>query len=113
MAKRSIDDGRRIARRRMAGISFAVLVLITLASLWSILYSPERKEIAEALSAASIFLGGILASFVTIIGAYLGLSTTERLWPSASLSESTTTTTSTERSSPAGKTKEPWEGEGK
>lgn len=106
-----MDRGRRLARRRMADISFAVLVFVAISVVSSLLWSSARAEIAAALSVASAVLIGMFTFFTLIIAGYLGLSTTEKLWDCKSQDDQQSSKPVVRV--PAGSAKkEPWEGEG-
>jgi hypothetical protein len=74
-----IDEQRRISRRRMAIVSFSLIVmkgaLVTLA----LLLHPDRQEIATALATASAATTGIFTALVSIIFLYLSASTAEKI----------------------------------
>lgn len=74
-----LDTGRRIARRRMAQISFGVLLAMFLAVVPTLLWSDDRVEIAKVLTSASPILIGLLTAFTTILMAYLGVSVAEKI----------------------------------
>lgn len=69
-----LEEGRRTARRRWAGISFYALTAEGVAVLSVLLLAPERADVAAALATASSVLVGFFAAQTTVIGAYLGVS---------------------------------------
>lgn len=72
-----MERARRISRRRMAQISFGLLVILTVVITGAILFNEDRLEIAQALATASIAMGSIMTVFVMIILAYLSISGAE------------------------------------
>lgn len=72
-----IDVGRRLARRRWAGLSFGFLLVASSSILGMLLLSPARESIAAALATASPVLIGLFAAFVSIMLGYLGFSAME------------------------------------
>jgi hypothetical protein len=75
----TLDKGRRLARRRMAWVSFSLMVVIALALFGALLISPERAAIATALNMVSTLLGTIMSLFTLIILGYLGISGAESI----------------------------------
>jgi len=75
----SLDKGRRLARRRMAYLSFFFLLFTGIVVVVSLVYDSEREAIAAALQGGLGAIAGIIATFTTIILFYLGVSLAERL----------------------------------
>jgi len=69
-----MDRNRRMSRRRMAQISFALLVLKGVLTTAMLLFSDNRLDIANALTAATPATVSITTVFVTIILGYLTAS---------------------------------------
>ena len=77
-APADLEQGRRLARRRLAIFSFWFLIATAGLIVLSLILSPAREEIAQALSIASVIIGGLLATFTSIVLGYLGVSMVER-----------------------------------
>ncbi len=76
-SKGKLDAGRRLARRRMAWLSFAMMCLTLMTLLvgggfGGPLFATNMAAIAPALS-------GLVWAFAAIAGAYMGVSLTETL----------------------------------
>ncbi len=69
-----LDAGRRRARRRWAAISFAFIMVTGLLTFGVLLFSNQRKEIAEALMIAAFVINAFLSVAIVIILGYLGFS---------------------------------------
>ena len=63
----------------MAWLAFLFLWASGAAILFALLFDPERESIAKALSAGSVVVVMIIGTFVSIVGAYLGVSLKEAL----------------------------------
>lgn len=79
-ATNDMDATRRKVRRRMAGVSLAMICLITLVVFGFLLLSPERTAITSALSGASSLLTMLLGVFATIIISYIGAGSVETIF---------------------------------
>ena len=79
MTDEELDKGRRLARRRVAYISFFWLMAVATCIFAMLLFGDERKDVATALSTSSALLGTIIGVFTTIILAYFAASATERV----------------------------------
>lgn len=74
-----LDRRRRQARRRMAWVSFSLMVGTAVAILYGVVLSPERTDIADAIDVSSSVLNGLLTAFTTVVLGYLGVSVYERV----------------------------------
>ena len=70
---------RRIARRRMAWISFLFLLAFSTLIVAGLMLSPRPVQVAEGLEVASGAITGILTVFTTIVLGYLGVSLAEQV----------------------------------
>ena len=75
-----LDKGRRLARRRMAWMSFAFLVATGSLIVGSLTLREDPTLVASALATASGPLVGVLTVFVAIVLGYLGISGAERMF---------------------------------
>ena len=73
-----LDQGRRLARRRMAWISFWFLIGASTAILAGILLGPAT--IPAAISTATTAIVGIYTVFTSIVLGYLGVSVAENIF---------------------------------
>lgn len=76
----ALDRGRRLARRRMAWLSFAFLVFFGLMTTYGLTFSPARESFAAALSVATVPVTGLLTVFTSIVLGYLGVSVVEQMF---------------------------------
>lgn len=74
----NLDRGRRLARRRMAWISFWFLILVSTGIISGLLFG--GPAVATAISVASTALVGIYTVFTSIILGYLGVSVAENIF---------------------------------
>lgn len=74
-----LDRKRRLARRRMAWISFLFLLVMSTLIVAGLTLSPRPVQVAEALKVASGAITGILTVFTTIVLGYLGVSLAEQV----------------------------------
>ncbi len=72
-----LDTGRRLARRRMAWLSFIFLLVLGTAIMVGLLVRTDPTLFAQALATASGVLTGLLTVFTTIVLGYLGVSVAE------------------------------------
>lgn len=77
MTQEALDKGRRLARRRMAWISFAALLAEAAALLAGVFLG--GPIFATNLTAAAPILTGLFWAQAALVGAYLGVSLTEAL----------------------------------
>lgn len=75
-----LDSGRRLARRRMAWISFLLLVVISSIIVWTLVFNDSRYDIASALNVAVTPLTAIYTVFTSIVLGYLGVSVVEKIF---------------------------------
>ena len=73
-----LDRGRRMARRRMAWISFWFLIGISTAIMIGILWC--GATVAAAISTATTAIVGIYTVFTSIVLGYLGVSVAENIF---------------------------------
>jgi len=76
---RKLDRGRRVARRQFAYVSFYFLLFFATSVTATLLWSGERKLVADALAGAFGTVAGIISTFTVIVGAYLGVSLVEAI----------------------------------
>ena len=74
-----LDKGRRLARRQFAYLSFCFLLFFAVMVTSSLLWSDDRKEVAEALTGAGGTIAGVISTFTLIVLAYLGVSLAEAM----------------------------------
>lgn len=77
--KQTLDIGRRQARRWAAMAGFGFLILCGVLVVTALLYHPARKDIAEALTTATVVVISFITPVTAIVGAYLGVSLKEKL----------------------------------
>lgn len=73
----TLNQGRRLARRRMAWISFAAILIEAAAILFGVFSS--GSVFAANMAAAAPVLIGLFFAQAGIVGAYIGASLTEAL----------------------------------
>lgn len=74
-----LDKGRRLARRQFAYLSFCFLLFFAVMVTGTLLWSAERKDVAEALTAASGAITGVISTMTLIVLSYLGVSLVEAM----------------------------------
>lgn len=79
MSEIALDIGRRLARRRMATVSFGVLVVETASVTAFLLLSPHRTEVAAALGVAAPLITGMMSVHAAIVLGYMGVSVAEKV----------------------------------
>ncbi len=74
------EEKRRLARRRMALVSFWFLIASGVAILAILLFHHQRAEVAQALQTASFVVGSLMAMPTAIVLGYLGVSVAEQIF---------------------------------
>lgn len=80
MQDTSLDRSRRLARRRMAGLSFALISIKGIAVYGALLFTESRHEVAQALVAAWPAMMSTQMILASIVLGYLGVSVAEKIW---------------------------------
>lgn len=74
-----LDRGRRMARRRMAWISFWFLILVSSIIVAGVVL-PGGANVAAAIATAGTAIVGIYTVFTSIVLGYLGVSVAENIF---------------------------------
>ena len=75
-----LDLGRRLARRRMAWVSFGFLLVSGTLIIGGLVLRDDPTLLAQALATASGPLTGVLTVFTTVVLGYLGTSVAEKIF---------------------------------